>query len=202
MFSQFFLLTLYMQQVLHYSAIETGLAYLTLTLAIITFAGVAQGIVTRLGVRWPLTIGLAMSAAALVLFTRLPVDGSYFWDLFPGFLLSGIGLALAFVPMTIAALVGVKQADAGVASGLINTSQQIGGAVGLAVATTIATTFTSRYVDSHAAVGAGSPAALNYGFQITFYVLAGLAALAAVLAAVLVEPAERAVAGELAFDEA
>jgi EmrB/QacA subfamily drug resistance transporter len=203
LFSQFFLLTLYMQQVLHYSAIETGVAYLTLTLAIITFAGVAQGIVTRIGVRWPMTIGLAMSAAALVLFTRLPVDGHYFWDLFPGFLLSGIGLALAFVPMTIAALVGVKESDAGIASGLINTSQQIGGAVGLAVATTIATTFTNRYVDSHAAVGAGSPAALNYGFQITFYVLAGVAALAAVLAAVLVEPQEaESRPAELAFDEA
>ena len=151
LFSQFFLLTLYMQQVLHYSAIETGVAYITLTLAIIVFAGIAQGIVTRVGVRWPMTFGLGLSAAALVLFTRLPVDGHYFWDIFPGFLLSGIGLAFAFVPMTIAALVGVRQADAGIASGLINTSQQIGGAVGLAVATTIATTFTGRYVDSHAA---------------------------------------------------
>jgi EmrB/QacA subfamily drug resistance transporter len=203
LFSQFFLLTLYMQQVLHYSAIETGVAYLTLTLAIIVFAGIAQGIVTRVGVRWPMTFGLAVSAAALILFTRLPVDGSYFWDIFPGFLLSGIGLAFAFVPMTIAALVGVKQSDAGIASGLINTSQQIGGAVGLAVATTIATTFTGRYVDSHAAVSAGSPAALNYGFEITFYVLAGLAALAAVLAAVLVEPSEKPErTPELAFDEA
>jgi EmrB/QacA subfamily drug resistance transporter len=202
LFSQFFLLTLYMQQVLHYSPIETGVAYLTLTLAIITFAAIAQGLVTRIGIRRVLPFGLALSAAALVLFTRLPVDGHYFWDLFPGFLLSGIGLALAFVPMTIAALVGVKEADAGIASGLINTSQQIGGAVGLAVATTIATTFTSRYVDSHAAVTAGSPAALNYGFEITFYVLAGLAALAAVLAAVLVEPTESEVRPELAFDEA
>ena len=191
LFSQFFLLTLYMQQVLHYSAIETGVAYITLTLAIIIFAGIAQGIVTRVGVRWPMTFGLGLSAAALVLFTRLPVDGHYFWDIFPGFLLSGIGLAFAFVPMTIAALVGVREADAGIASGLINTSQQIGGAVGLAVATTIATTFTGRYVDSHAAVTAGSPAALNYGFEITFYVLAGLAALAAVLAAVLSSPARR-----------
>jgi EmrB/QacA subfamily drug resistance transporter len=138
LFSQFFLLTLYMQQVLHYSPIETGVAYLTLTLAIITFAAVAQGIVTRVGVRWPMTIGLAMSAAALVLFTQLPVDGNYFWDLFPGFLLSGIGLALAFVPMTIAALVGVKEADAGIASGLINTSQQIGGAIGTAVISSVA----------------------------------------------------------------
>ncbi len=202
LFSQFFLLTLYMQEVLHYSAIKTGVAYLTLTLAIITFAAVAQGLVTRIGVRRVLPFGLALSAAALVLFTQLPVDGHYFWNLFPGFLLSGIGLALAFVPMTIAALVGVKAADAGVASGLINTSQQIGGAIGLAAATTIATTFTSRYVDAHAGVSAGSPAALNHGYQITFYVLAGLAALASVLAAVLIEPKEAERAPELAFDEA
>lgn len=202
LFSQFFLLTLYMQEVLHYSAIKTGVAYLTLTLAIIVFAGVAQGIVTRIGVRRVLPVGLALSAAGLVLFTQLPVDGHYFWDLFPGFLLSGIGLALAFVPMTIAALVGVKEADAGIASGLINTSQQIGGAIGLAAATTIATTFTSRFVDSHAGVSASSPAALNHGYQITFWVLAGLAALASVLAAVMVERQEPETAPKLAFDEA
>ncbi len=202
LFSQFFLLTLYMQEVLHYSAIKTGVAYLTLTLAIIIFAGVAQGVVTRIGVRRVLPVGLAMSAAGLVLFAQLPVGGHYFWDLFPGFLLSGVGLALAFVPMTIAALVGVKQADAGIASGLINTTQQIGGAIGLAAATTIATTFTNRYVDSHAGVSATAPAALNHGFQITFWVLAGLAALAAVLAAVMVEGREPAAAPQLAFDKA
>jgi len=202
LFSQFFLLTLYMQEVLHYSALKTGVAYMTLTLAIITFAAVAQGLVTRIGVRRVLPFGLALSAAALILFTQLPVDGHYFWDLFPGFLLSGIGLALAFVPMTIAALVGVKDADAGIASGLINTSQQIGGAIGLAAATTIATTFTSRYVDSHTGVSASSGAALNHGFQIAFYVLAGLAALASVLAAVLIEPSEPARQPELAFEEA
>jgi EmrB/QacA subfamily drug resistance transporter len=202
LFSQFFLLTLYMQEILHYSAIETGVAYLTLTLAIITFAAVAQGLVTRVGVRRVLPIGLALSAAGLVLFTQLPVDGHYFWDLFPGFLISGIGLALSFVPMTIAALIGVSEADAGIASGLINTSQQIGGAVGLAAATTIATTFTSRYVDSHLGSTAASGAALNYGYQIAFWVLAGLAALASVLAAVLIEPNAPGVEGELAFEEA
>jgi EmrB/QacA subfamily drug resistance transporter len=202
LFSQFFLLTLYMQEVLHYSALKTGVAYLTLTLAIITFAAVAQGLVTRIGVRRVLPIGLALSAAGLILFARLPVDGHYFWDLFPGFLLSGIGLALSFVPMTIAALVGVKEADAGIASGLINTSQQIGGAIGLAAATTIATTFTSRYVDQHVGVSASSGAALNHGFQITFYVLAALAALASVLAAVLIEPQEGVLKAELAFEEA
>jgi EmrB/QacA subfamily drug resistance transporter len=188
LFSQFFLLTLYMQEVLHYSALETGVAYLTLTLAIVTFAAVAQGVVTRIGVRRVLPVGLALSAGALVLFTRLPVDGHYFFDLFPGFLIGGIGLALSFVPMTIAALHGVEEHDAGIASGLINTSQQIGGAVGLAAATTIATTFTSRYVDAHAGVSAASGAALDHGYQITFWVLAGLAALASVLAAVMVEP--------------
>ena len=191
-----------MQEVLHYSPLKTGVAYLTLTLANITFAAVAQGLVTRIGVRRVLPFGLALSAAALILFTRLPVDGHYFWDLFPGFLLSGIGLALSFVPMTIAALIGVEEADAGIASGLINTSQQIGGAVGLAAATTIATTFTSRFVDANPGTSASSAAALNHGFQVTFYVLAGLAALASVLAAVLTESREPELKAQLAFEEA
>src|SRR2546425_10911466 len=128
-FAQFFLLTLYMQQVLHYSALKTGVAYIALTLTIIAFSGVAQALVTRLGVRRVLTTGMAVSAVGLVLYARLPVDGHYFWNLFPAFLLSGVGLALAFVPMSIGALTGVTSADAGVASGLINTSQQIGGAI-------------------------------------------------------------------------
>jgi EmrB/QacA subfamily drug resistance transporter len=186
-FSQFFLLTLYMQQVLHYSALKTGVAYIALTLSIIAFSGVAQALATRIGIRPVLTAGLALSAAGLVLYAQLPVDGHYFWDLFPAFLLSGIGLALAFVPMSIGALTGVQQSDAGIASGLINTSQQIGGAVGVAIATTIATTFTARYVDAHVGSSAVSGPALNYGFQIAFYVLAGIAAVGAVVAAVLTE---------------
>ncbi len=203
LFSQFFLLTLYMQEVLHYSAKQTGVAYLTLTLSIIVFAGVAQSLVTRVGIRRVLPVGLALSAAGLVMFTQLPVDGHYFWDLFPGFLVSGIGLALSFVPMTIAALVGVEESDAGIASGLINTSQQIGGAIGLAAATTIATTFTSRFVDSHAGSSASDPAALNHGFQIAFWVLAAVAALASVLAAIMIEPAtEPEAEGEPAFENA
>jgi EmrB/QacA subfamily drug resistance transporter len=186
-FSQFFLLTLYMQQVLHYSALQTGVAYIGLTLTIIAFSAVAQGLVTRLGVRRVLPLGLALSTVALVLFARLPVHGSYFSDLFPAFIISGLGLALAFVPMSIGALTGVRQEDAGIASGLINTNQQIGGAIGVAVATTVATTFTSRYVDSHAGVAPFSGAALTHGFEIAFYVLAALAAVGAVLAAILVE---------------
>src|SRR6059058_6178184 len=100
-FSQFFLLTLYMQQVLHYSALKTGVAYIALTLAIIVFSGVAQALVTRFGIRQTLPLGLAVATVALVLFARLPVHGHYFWDLFPAFIISGIGLAMAFIPMSI-----------------------------------------------------------------------------------------------------
>src|SRR5881392_315690 len=171
-FSQFFLLTLYMQQVLHYSALKTGVAYIALTLTIISFSAVSQALVTRLGIRPVLPAGLALSAAALVLFARLPVDGTYFSDLFPAFLISGVGLALAFVPISIGGLTGVRQADAGIASGLINTSQQIGGAIGVAIATTIATTFTAHYVDVHPASSPLGGAALTHGFEIAFYVLA------------------------------
>ena len=187
LFSQFFLLTLYMQQVLHYSALKTGAAYIVLTLATIGFSAVAQALVTRFGVRRVLPAGLALSTVALVLFARLPVDGHYFTDLFPAFIISGLGLALAFIPMQIGALTGVRQADAGIASGLINTSQQIGGAIGVAVATTIATTFTNRYMDSHVGVSALSGAALTHGFQVAFYVLAATAALGALIAALMLE---------------
>ncbi|TMK93159.1 MAG: MFS transporter [Actinobacteria bacterium] len=190
-FSQFFLLTLYMQEVLHYSAIKTGVAYIGLTLSIIGFSAVSQALVTRIGIRRVLPVGLALSTAALVLFAQLPVHGHYWSDLFPAFIISGIGLALAFVPMSIGALTGVRQADAGIASGLINTNQQIGGAIGVAAVTTIATTFTAHYVNAHAGTTAFSGAALTHGFQIAFYVLAATAAVGATLAALLIEPKPR-----------
>jgi EmrB/QacA subfamily drug resistance transporter len=196
MFSQFFLLTLYMQQVLHYSALKTGVAYIALTLTIIAFSGVSQALATRYGVRPVLTLGMVVSAAGLVWYARLPVDGHYFWDLFPPFLLSGLGLALAFIPMSIGALTGVRQSEAGVASGLINTSQQIGGAIGVAAATTIATTFTAHYVNAHHGASALGPGALTHGFEIAFYVLAAVALVGAFVAAVLTEqrpPATEAV---------
>ena len=207
-FSQFFLLTLYMQEVLHYSAIKTGVAYITLTVSIVAFAAVAQGLATRIGARFVLPIGLLLSSAALVLYAQLPVHGHYFWDVFPAFLLSGIGLALAFVPTQIASLTGVRDSEAGVASGLINTSQQVGGAIGLAAATTVATTYTAHYVNAHAGVGALSGTALTHGFEIAFYVLAALAALGAVVAGVFIEsnpgaPAEEPVEiGELQMEAA
>src|SRR4051794_19115453 len=116
-FSQFFLLTLYMQQVLHYSALKTGVAYIALTLSIIGFSAVSQALVTRVGIRLVLPLGMALSAAGLVLYAQLPVHGTYFSNLFPAFILSGIGLAFAFVPISIGGLTGVRPDDAGVASG-------------------------------------------------------------------------------------
>lgn len=190
-FSQFFLLTLYMQQVLHYSALQTGAAYITFTLTIIVFSGVSQAVVTRVGIRRVLPVGLAVATVALLLYTRLPVHGHYFWDLFPAFLIGGIGMAFVFVPMSIGALAGVGRRDAGVASGLLNTSQQIGGAIGVAIATTIATTYTAHFATSHH-VGSFAPAALTHGFTVAFYALAAISLAGTVLSAALIEsqPAE------------
>jgi len=186
-FSMFFLLTLYMQQVLHYSAVKTGVAYIPLTFAIIAFSGLAQSLTTRLGVRRVLPAGMLLSAAALFLYAQLPVHSHYFWDIFPIFLLSGIGLALSFVPVSIGGLTGVQPADAGVASGLINTSQQIGGAVGLAAAATISTTVTTHFISSHGPASLATGAALTHGFEIAFYVFAALSLTGALAAALLVE---------------
>jgi EmrB/QacA subfamily drug resistance transporter len=186
-FSQFFLLTLYMQQVLHYSALTTGVAYLAFALTVIAVAPLSQSLSTRLGIRRVMPFGLALSAAALALMTQLPTGGHYFWDLFPPMLIGGIGAAFSFVPMSIGALAGIRPQDAGVASGLLNTTQQIGGSIGVAAVTTVATTFTRHYVDAHAGLTAQSPAALTHGFQIGFYVLAGIALAAAFFAVALIE---------------
>ncbi len=208
-FSEFFLLTLYLQDVLHYSAIETGAAFSGFALAVVVVSNAAQIVVGRLGVRPTLTAGLLVSAASVAWLTRLPVDGQYFWDLFPAFVLGGAGMGLSFVPVTIASLTGVARSDAGVASGLINTSRQIGGAVGLAAASAIAAASTSRYVHSHSAVTPSSGVALDHGFQTALYVLTGLLLLGAVIAISLVRSAPApgaqaaSVDGEVvAFEEA
>jgi EmrB/QacA subfamily drug resistance transporter len=190
-FSMFFLLTLYMQQVLHYSPIQTGIAYLAITLTVVVFSNVAQRLVTRAGSGRVLTGGLLVSAGALALLARLPVEGHYFWDVFPALFLGGVGIACAFVSMAIASLAGVEAKDAGVASGLLNTSRQVGGAVGLAVVSTIATTYTSHYVQGHPGTTALSGPALTHGFDVAFYVLASVAVIGALIAALFVESRPR-----------
>ncbi len=191
-FSEFFLLTLYLQDVLGYSAIQTGVAFVAITLTIVVMSNVAQVLVTRLGVRSVLTTGLVVSAAALVLLTRLPAGGHYFPDVFPALIVGGVGLAFSFVPVTIAGLMGVERSDAGVASGLINTSRQIGGAVGLAAVSTIAATSTTHYAHGHAGVSAASASALTHGYTTAFLVLTALAVAGAVIAGVFVESRPRA----------
>ena len=188
-FSEFFLLTLYLQDVLHYSAVESGVAFAGFALTVVVVSNLAQAVVGRIGVRATLTAGLLVSALSVALLTRLPVDGHYFWDLFPAFVLGGAGMGLSFVPVTIASLTGVERADAGVASGLVNTSRQIGGAIGLAATTAIAAASTSDYVHSHPALSASSRLALDHGFQTGLYALTGLLLAGALLAVTLVAPA-------------
>jgi len=202
-FSEFFLLTLYLQDVLRYSAVESGVAFLAFALTVVLVSNIAQLIVGRFGVRPTLTAGLLISAASVAWLTRLPVDGHYFWDIFPGFVLGGAGMGLSFVPVTIASLTGVERSDAGVASGLVNTSRQVGGALGIAAVSAIAATSTSSYVSTHG-LAATNGAALDHGFQTGLYVLTGLLVAGALLAATLIRPARPrpAEVPVVAFEEA
>jgi EmrB/QacA subfamily drug resistance transporter len=195
-FSEFFLLTLYLQDVLHYSPIQSGVAFTGFALTVVVVSNLAQLIVGRVGVRATLTAGLLLSAVSVALLTRLPVHGHYFWDLFPGFVLGGAGMGLSFVPVTIASLSGVGRADAGVASGLINTSRQIGGAIGIAAISAIAASSSGRYLSVHPAAASG--VALDHGYQTALYVLAGLLVAGAALAAGVVRPVPQAVPAESA----
>ena len=181
LFAMFLMLTLYMQQVLGYSPMKTGVAYLAVAGTAIVWSAVAAQLVNRVGVKPVLVVGMSVLTVGLVYFTQVSVSGSYLGDLLPGFLLIGVGLGFSFVPISIAALAGIRASEAGLASGLINTSQQIGGAVGIAVLSTIATTRTSDEV--HA--GTALPFALTDGFQAAF--LAGAAiALVGVLVSLFV----------------
>jgi EmrB/QacA subfamily drug resistance transporter len=194
LFSMFLMLTLYMQQVLGYSAMKTGVAYLAVAGTSIIWANVAAAMVNRVGVRPLIAGGMATLTLGLLLFTQVSVDGSYVSDLLPGFLLVAFGLAFCFVPISIAALAGVRQAEAGLASGLINTSQQIGGAVGIALLSSIAINRT----ESELVSGVAQPEALTSGFQIAFWVGAAIAAVGVVAALVLIRQEEIAHAPETA----
>jgi MFS family permease len=188
-FAEFFLLTLYLQDVLHYRAVESGAAFVGFAGTVVVFSNLAQVIVGRLGVRASLTAGLVLSVASVAWITRLPIDGHYLEDMFPAFVLGGAGLARSFVPVTIASLAGVSPADAGVASGLVNTSRQIGGAIGIAAASAIAEAVTRH----SAATGA---AAVDDGLRVALYALTGVLVVAAAVAATLVRPAARPAADE------
>jgi len=181
LFAMFLMLTLYMQQVLSYSAMRTGVAYLAVAGTAIFWSALAAQLVTRVGVKPVLVAGMAFLAAGLLWFTQVSVGGSYAVDLLPGFLLVSIGMGFSFVPISIAALAGVHPSEAGLASGLINTSQQIGGALGIAVLSAIATSTTTDAITS----GTAAPFALTDGFQAAFIGAAAIA-LVGVLVALFV----------------
>jgi EmrB/QacA subfamily drug resistance transporter len=183
LFSMFFFVSLYMQNVLGFDALETGLAYLPLALTIIVTAGVASQLVTRLGFKPVLIGGLLLVAAGLVGFAQVSVGGSYTGDVLVPSIVAGAGLGFSFVPVTIGAVAGSRADESGLASGLINTSQQIGGALGLAVLSTVAF---ANVPDG----GRPDPAALTGGFQDAFLAGAGFALLALVIAAVAIRGAD------------
>jgi EmrB/QacA subfamily drug resistance transporter len=181
-FAMFLMLTLYMQQVLGYSPLKTGIAYLAVAGTAIVWSGVAAQLVNRVGVKPVLVAGMALLTTGLLYFTQVSVGGSYLSELLPGFLLIAIGLGFSFVPISIAALAGVQASEAGLASGLINLSQQIGGALGVAVLSTVAISQT----DDAVAGGTALPFALTDGFQAAFVVGAGIALVGVLVALVVV----------------
>jgi EmrB/QacA subfamily drug resistance transporter len=195
-FGMFFLLSLYMQEVLGFSAMTTGVGYLAVAVTIVITSAVSQALVTRVGVKPVLAAGLSLLGLGLVYFTFVSAGGSYVNDLLPGFLLIGVGGGFSFVPISIAALGGVSGGEAGLASGLINTSQQVGGALGLAVLTTVATTRTAHLTAS----GTGHLAALTGGFSLAFWVGAGVAVIALAITILILKrgdlraPADTAIA--------
>jgi len=186
--SMFLSLTLYMQQVLGFSAMRTGLSYLAVALSAIVWSTVAGQLVTRIGVKPVLVTGMVALSLGLAYFTQISVGGSYVADLLPGFLVLGMGLGFSFVPISIAALAGVEPAEAGLASGLINTSQQIGGALGIATLATIASSRTE-----HALAGGATKAdALVTGFHAAFYAGVGVAIVGLIASLVLIQRDELA----------
>jgi len=191
-FANFFLLTLYVQQVLGYSALKAGLTFLATAGTAVLAAGAAQALVTKVGVKPILTLGLLLMTGGMLWYTQIDADGAYGTDLLPGYIAVGIGLAFSFVPVTIAALAGVAEHEAGLGSGLINTSQQIGGAIGVAIASTIATSHFTTLVHE----GNSPPVALTAGFQWSFWFLAALAAAGIVATLVFVREHEVAQAVE------
>jgi MFS family permease len=207
MFSMFFLGALYLQRILGYDPLEVGLAFLPTTIVMGTMSlGFSEKLIMRFGPRRTLIAGLVFIAAGLLLFARTPVDGQYAADLLPPLLLLGFGVGTSFPSLMTLAMSGATPEDAGLASGLVNTSAQVGGAIGLAILATLA----SQRTDAQLEAGASQLSALNSGFHLAYLVGAGLVAIALAIAVVALryepvaegaEAPERERAGEPAYSE-
>ena len=165
-FAFIFVGTLYMQQVLRYSALQTGLAWLAASITSVALAGLSQALVTRVSAKFVMAVGMALIGGGILWATAAPVHGRFWADLAGPFFVAGAGTAFAFIPVSIAGLAGIAQHEAGLASGLLNTSQQVGGAIGVAIASTVAATHFKTLIHS----GSTAPAALTGGFQWAFWV--------------------------------
>jgi len=193
-FSNFFILTLYVQNVLHYSALKAGVTFAATACTAVLWSGLSQSLVTRIGAKPVLAIGFAAWIVGTYLYTRVPVNGSYGADLLPGYLVVGLALAFTFIPVSIAALAGVSYHEAGLASGLLNTTQQVGGAIGVAVASSVSLSHFNHLVAS----GATFPQAFTAGSQWAFWVMVGLAAAGLVATLTLIRREELEPATEAA----
>ncbi|MBI4173465.1 MAG: MFS transporter [Candidatus Aenigmarchaeota archaeon] len=183
MFAWFFLSALYLQLVLGYTPLQVGLAFLPANVIMAVFsAWLSAKVVLRFGFRRPLAVGLLLAAVGLALFSQAPVGGSFILHVLPGMVLLGIGAGLAFNPLLLAAMGGVRPEQSGLASGVVNTAFMMGGALGLAILASLASFQTSSLLEN----GAGQLLALNEGYHIAFLAGAGFALLAAILGAVLV----------------
>jgi MFS family permease len=181
MFAWFFLSALYLQLVLGYSPLQVGLAFLPGNLIMGAFSlGLSAKIVMRFGIRAPLGVGLWLAAVGLVLFARAPVDGNFVVDVLPSMILLGLGAGLAFNPVLLAAMSDVEPSESGLASGVVNTSFLMGGALGLAILASLAASRTDTLVSS----GEGALFALNSGYHAAFLIGAAFAAAAGTIGAV------------------
>jgi EmrB/QacA subfamily drug resistance transporter len=188
-FADFFLLTLYVQNVLGYSALRTGITFLATAGTVVLVAGLSQWLCTKVGPKPVMVTGLALNTGALVWYAQIPVDGTYAHNLLGGYLMFGFGIAFAFIPVSIAALAGVGPREAGLASGLLNTSQQVGGAIGVAIASSVAVSHATHLLQT----GHSQAEAFTSGYALAFWVIAGISAAAVVAALTLVKneiPAE------------
>ncbi len=170
-FANFFILTLYVQQVLGWSALKTGVTFIATAGSAVLWAGVAQALTTRVGPKPIMIVGFIAMIAGMLWYTQIPADGSYWTDLLPGYLLVGFALPFTFIPVSIAALAGVGHDEAGLASGLFNTAQQIGGAIGVAITSSVALSHFNNLVKD----GTSVPDAFTAGSQWAFWVCVGFA---------------------------
>jgi EmrB/QacA subfamily drug resistance transporter len=195
-FANFFLLTLYVQNVLGWSALKTGITFVATAGSAVLWAGVAQALVTRIGAKTVMAVGFVGMIAGMIWYTQIPVDASFWSDLLPGYLLVGFALPFTFIPVSIAALAGVQAHEAGLASGLINTAQQIGGAIGVAVTSSVwLTHFTTLLKENGARSYAQS---FTAGSQWAFWVCAGISVVGLIATLTLVRTDELAKVEEAA----